>query len=68
MIFFKKKLKINPNGTIPGFLDGDDFSINESRPAATYLAEYYDRVGNLYPKYSSKKKIPDYFWKLISLV
>ncbi len=42
-------LQINPNQTLPALVDGD-FSLGESRPAATYVAEYYDRVGNLYPK------------------
>jgi glutathione S-transferase len=49
---------MNPQHTVPTFKDGD-FIMNESRPAATYLAEKYGKNDKLYPKDLKVRAIVD---------
>ncbi|XP_013101444.2 glutathione S-transferase 1-1 [Stomoxys calcitrans] len=49
-------VKINPQHTIPTIVD-NGFVLWESRPILIYLAEGYDKTGELYPKVPKTKAI-----------
>jgi len=50
-------ITMNPQHTVPVFVDDDGFIITESRPAMAYLVDKYAKDDSLYPKDLKKRTI-----------